>query len=91
MAKKKITITIDEDKLGDLERLTAASGEATSAWIEDAVTAKLQRAERALRAVQWLVGRAQQEHPEGFEEALATVQATDERRGYTAAEERHAA
>ncbi|MGW7003690.1 hypothetical protein ACWGCW_12880 [Streptomyces sp. NPDC054933] len=91
MAKKKITITIDEEKLADLARLTKPSGQSASAWIEDAVTAKLERAERAERAVEWLVSRAREEHPAGFEEALAAVKAADERRGYAATEERHAA
>ncbi|MGW1076430.1 hypothetical protein [Streptomyces sp. NPDC002537] len=95
MAKKKITITLDERKVAEVERLVSASSRdeaaSTSAWIEDAVTAKLAQAERAQRAVDWLVDRAQAENPGGWDAALAAVKAADERRGFASAEGKHAA
>ncbi|MEW2527525.1 hypothetical protein [Streptomyces sp. NPDC047071] len=86
MAKKKLTITIDNGKVAAIEGLVAASpagAGSVSAWIEEAVTARLEQAERAERAVEWLVSRAQAEHPGEWEQALAAVRAADERHGFT--------
>ncbi|CAM5539401.1 hypothetical protein [Streptomyces abikoensis] len=95
MAKKKITITLEEHKVAEIERLvTAGSREgaaSTSSWIEEAVTAKLEQAERAQRAVDWLVARAKEENPGDWEAALEAVRAADERRGFTAPEGKRAA
>jgi predicted LPLAT superfamily acyltransferase len=93
MAKKKVTITIDEDKVKAIESILsagspdAAPSSSVSGWIEDAVASKLERAERADRAVQWLVDRAQSEHRGEWEQALEAVRAADARHGFTSIEQ----
>jgi hypothetical protein len=90
MAKKKLTITIDNGKVEAIEGIVSSSSagaSSVSAWIEDAVAAKLEKAERAERAVEWLVARAQAEHPGEWEQALEAVRAADERHGFTSAGE----
>ena len=81
MASKKVTITLSEETVASVDRL-AGQG-ARSAFIEAAVTDRLERAVRAQRAVDWLAARAEGEDPEGWQAALAQVRAADARRGYT--------
>ncbi|MEU7649881.1 hypothetical protein [Streptomyces huasconensis] len=86
MAKKKLTITIDNGRAEAIEGLVSSSAAgpgSVSAWIEDAVAAKLEQAERAQRALDWIVARAQAEHPGEWEKALEAVRASDERHGFT--------
>ncbi|MGW7333914.1 hypothetical protein ACWGIU_36000 [Streptomyces sp. NPDC054840] len=84
MAKKKLTITIDTDKVAAIEKVLQASpAGSVSAWIEDAVSAKLDQAERADRALRWFVDRARNEQPGEWEKALAAVEEADRRHGFT--------
>ncbi|MFG2989184.1 hypothetical protein ACGFZK_07785 [Streptomyces sp. NPDC048257] len=84
MAKKKVTITLDTDKVTAIEDILKSSPSGSiSGWIEDAVSAKLDQAERAARALDWLVERARQENPGEWEKALAAVEDADRRRGHT--------
>ncbi|MEV6955551.1 hypothetical protein [Streptomyces sp. NPDC051183] len=83
MAKKQVTITIDADKVEAIEAMVKESpAGSVSAWIEDAVSAKLDRAERAARAVDWLVDRAREERTGDWEQALAAAEAADHRHGF---------
>ncbi|MFJ3520688.1 MULTISPECIES: hypothetical protein [unclassified Streptomyces] len=92
MAKKKLTITIDTDKVAAIEKVLQASpAGSVSAWIEDAVSAKLDQAERADRAVRWFVDRAREENPGEWEKVLAAVEAADRRHGFTGDQEQSAA
>ncbi|MEV7525616.1 hypothetical protein [Streptomyces sp. NPDC091371] len=93
MAKKKLTITIDTDKVAAIEKfLQSSPAGSVSAWIEDAVSAKLDQAERADRAVRWLVDRAREEQQPGeWEKALAAVEAADRRHGFTGPEQEQSA
>ncbi|MBA4860762.1 hypothetical protein ABT009_34995 [Streptomyces sp. NPDC002896] len=89
MAKKKVTITIDSDRLAAIEEI-AGKGQ-VSGWIDEAVKAKLEQAERAQRAIDWFAGRARTEHPGQWDTALEAVREADARRGYPAAQGQSAA
>ncbi|MFJ6784397.1 hypothetical protein [Streptomyces yangpuensis] len=92
MAKKKITITIDTDKVAAIEHFVQGSpASSVSAWIEDAVSAKLHQTERADRALRWLVDRAREENPGEWEQALAAAEAADRRHGFAGDQEQSAA
>ncbi|MGW7435321.1 hypothetical protein [Streptomyces sp. NPDC054849] len=83
MAKKKVTVTIDTDKVAVIESILRASPDGSvPAWIEDAVSAKLDQAERADRAVRWFAYRAREENPGEWEKALAAAEAADRRHGF---------
>jgi predicted transcriptional regulator len=84
MASKKVTITLDEGVVAAVDEL-AGPNSSRSAFIEKAVAAQLEKAQRAQRAVQWFADRARAEHPGEWEEALEAVKAADKRRGYTPA------
>ncbi|MGW3246300.1 ribbon-helix-helix domain-containing protein [Streptomyces sp. NPDC001070] len=82
MAKQKVTITLDEETVAAVDKLAGGPGGNRSAFIEAAVTERLQRTERALRAVDWLAGRARQDHPGEWDAAVEAVTAADARRGF---------
>jgi metal-responsive CopG/Arc/MetJ family transcriptional regulator len=84
MASKKVTITLDEGVVATVDEL-AGPISSRSAFIEEAVVEKLEKAQRAQRAVQWFADRARAEHSGEWEEALEAVKAADRRRGYTPA------
>jgi Arc/MetJ-type ribon-helix-helix transcriptional regulator len=84
MATKKITISLPEAVIGAVDALAPDGNR--SAFIEAAVADRLERAERARRAVKWLANRARTEDPDGFEQAMEAVMAADRRRGYDTAQ-----
>ncbi|GAB2579544.1 hypothetical protein GCM10027168_10520 [Streptomyces capparidis] len=81
MATRKVTITLDEDVVAAVDKLTGGLG-SRSAFIEAAVADRLERAERAQRAVDWFAERARREDPDAWEQALEAVLAADSCRGY---------
>jgi predicted transcriptional regulator len=81
MATKKVTITLPEETLASVDRL--AGHGARSAFIEAAVADRLDRAERAQRAVDWLAAQAEAADPKAWGAALEQVAQADARRGYT--------
>ncbi|MFF1344324.1 hypothetical protein ACFVYT_42150 [Streptomyces sp. NPDC058290] len=92
MAKKKVTITIDTDKVAAIESILQSSpAGSVSAWIEEAVSAKLDQAERADRAVRWFADRARDENPGEWEKVLAAVEAADRRHGFTGPDQEQSA
>lgn len=80
MATRKVTITLPEETLSSVDRLAGPG--ARSAFIEAAVTDRLERAERAQRAVDWLAAKAEAADPQAWETALEQVRQADARRGY---------
>ncbi|MEO3751624.1 hypothetical protein [Streptomyces sp. B6B3] len=81
MAKKKITISLDPERYGEIERLVAqGQADSVSGWLDEAAARRIAEIERSRRAVDWLVGRARSEAPdEEWERALAWAEEMDGR------------
>lgn len=59
MPKKKITISLDPERYGEIERLVAqGQADSVSGWLDEAAARRIAETERSRRAVAWLVDRA---------------------------------
>lgn len=81
MAKKKITISLDPERYGQIERLVAEGhADSVSGWLDEAAARRIAEIERSRRAVDWLVDRARSDaDAEEWEQALAWAREMDSR------------
>jgi hypothetical protein len=81
MPKKKITISLDPERYGEIERLVdQGHADSVSGWLDEAAARRIAEIERSRRAVDWLVDRARSEAAdEEWERALAWAEEMDAR------------
>ena len=81
MAKKKITISLDPERYGEIERLVAqGQADSVSGWLVAAAARRIAEIERSRRAVAWLVDRAKSGAEQAeWEQALAWAEEMDGR------------